>query len=669
MTKQKRAKMKKQVKKYKIKPLFSIISTVQSEDPKLIERCIQSLKNQIYPQFEFFILLSSNRPRYHQLLNYEKEDERIKIRTVDNETLITRKNKVLEEATGDFIAFIHIEDELSEDALVHMSDLINEQPEADMIYSDEDQMKLDGTRHTPFFKPDWSPDTFLTYPYIGNLSVYRTSLVRELKGLRKGFKGIEHFDLVLRLSEMTERIYHIPKILYHQRSEYKNKKKSNSKLQQKAIRDALVRRNEHAAVSLSALSQNHTVVQYDPLGFPLISILLPTKDKAELVDQCLSSIFSKTTYPNFEIIIIDNGSVEPDTFQLIDIWIERYPTIIRSYRLDIPYNWSELNNKTSLIARGELLLFLNNDTEVITSNWLEEMAGQALRPRVGAVGVKLLYFDHTIQHAGVVLGIHGLCDHSDKGKKSDYEGYYGRLLGPSNFSAVTGACLMVRKEVFDEVGGLDENLAIEFNDVDFCLKLLHEGYYNVLLPQVVLYHHESKTRGIAKNIQQQEVSRKEAKIVKNRWKPYILKDPFYNENLELSAGNFDIFIELQKAIEMSHFVVQEIDNQNVIGHFNGQLTNEMVELFGWAINQEDSPRKMDILVTNQDKLVIAYVKIDRRRLDIAEKFGNQQYLYSGFRTKVRPEILPYGDHTLTAWAYFPEQRVAVELAGNFELER
>jgi O-antigen biosynthesis protein len=271
--------------------------------------------------------------------------------------------------------------------------------------------------------------------------------------------------------------------------------------------------------------------------------LIPTRDMPQLLGPCIESIYSKSSYDNFEVIIIDNGSEQQETMYLFAKWSELEPKRFRVLRLDIPFNYSVINNRAAAEAKGELILLLNNDMEVITPNWLEEMAGQAMRPSIGAVGTMLLYPDRTIQHAGIVLGIGGVAGHSHKNFSRDDLGYFGRLLLVANYAGVTGACLMVKREVFQVVGGLNEQLQVAFNDVDFCLKLLEKGLYNVVLPQVELFHYESKSRGYEDTPQKLKRFLGEVDYMKQRWGNVLENDPFYNSNLTLEHEDYSIAVK------------------------------------------------------------------------------------------------------------------------------
>ena len=531
------------------KPLISVLVPVYNVDEIWLRKCLDSVLAQIYPHWELCIVDDAS-PKAHirkVLEEYSSLDSRIKVvyRQV-NGHISESSNTALQVAKGEFIALLDHDDELSIDALYENAALINLHPEADMIYSDEDKISVDGYRHSPFFKPDWSPDTLLSQMYTCHLSVFRTSLVREISGFRKGLEGSQDHDLTLRLSERTQHIYHIPKILYHWRSIPESTasgvtaKEYTNSAGFRAVSDAIQRRQIDGWVEADPEIANLYSVHYKPVGNPLISIIIPTRNFGDILDQCLQSIFTKTSYTNFEIWIVDNGSDSPQTLEVFSKWMKLEPERFFVERMDIPFNYSRLNNQAIHKIRGELILLLNNDIEVISENWLEEMAGQAIRPEIGAVGSCLLYPDNTIQHAGILLGIGGVAGHSHKYFAADHPGYFSRLRTIANYSAVTAACLMVRKEVYLQVGGLDETLSVAFNDVDFCLKLTQMGYYNVWLPHVKLYHHESKSRGQEDTPEKLARFRKEIERIQQRWGSLLINDPFYNPNLTLEHEDYSL---------------------------------------------------------------------------------------------------------------------------------
>ncbi|MHB1167306.1 MAG: glycosyltransferase family 2 protein, partial [Carboxydocellales bacterium] len=351
---------------------------------------------------------------------------------------------------------------------------------------------------------------------------------------------------VLRFTETTKNIYHIPKILYHWRTiPQSTASNSDSKgyahlAGLRALQEALLRRGESGWVENASNSPNRYRVHYHLEGNPLISILIPTRNMAHLLRPCLESIYSKSIYLNYEVIVIDNGSDEQDTLNLFTEYASKEPNRFRVEKLDIPFDFSKLNNTAVRNAKGKLILLLNNDIEVITPNWLEQMASFAMRPTIGAVGAMLLYPDETIQHAGVVMGIGGVAGHSHKYFNKDEQGYFDRLILVSNYAAVTGACLMVKKELYEKIGGLDENMQVAFNDVDFCLKLLKKDLYNVVLPTALLYHHESKSRGYEDTPDKKKRFQGEVHRMQECWGDIIANDPFYNPNLTREREDFSL---------------------------------------------------------------------------------------------------------------------------------
>ena len=550
--------MKRHSKELAYKPIFSLIVPVYNVDECWLRKCLDSVLAQVYPYWELCVADdASTKAHVRRVLEeYSAKDERIKVIFREkNGHISAASNSALEIATGEFVALLDNDDELTVDALYENALLINEHLQADMIYSDEDKMSEDGRLHSPFFKPDWSPDTFLSQMYTCHLGVYRRTLIEEIGGFRVGFEGSQDYDLVLRLTERIKEIFHIPKVLYHWRTiagstaAIADSKGYASLAGEHAICEALERRGECGRVESIPNYPGHFRVHYPPKGNPLISIIIPTRDLAPVLSVCLNSIFDKSTYENFEVIIVDNGSKDQETFALFGHWQKAEPERFRVLKLDIPFNYSKLNNEAARTAKGELLLLLNNDVEVIAPNWLEEMAGQALRQSIGAVGAMLYYPDDTIQHAGVVLGVGGVANHSHLRFNRSSAGYFGRLLLPANYSAVTGACLMIQKIKYWLVGGLEERLSVAFNDVDFCLKLVEKGFYNVVLPQAQLYHHESKSRGTENTPDKQERFLREIKFMQERWGDVLKKDPFYNPNLTLDREDFSLGVPTTKILK------------------------------------------------------------------------------------------------------------------------
>jgi glycosyltransferase involved in cell wall biosynthesis len=539
------------------KPVFSVIVPVYNTEERWLRRCLDSVLSQLYPHWELCIADdNSTAPHIRNILNeYLVKDNRIRVVfRQENGHISASSNSALELAQGEFIALLDHDDEMTIDALYENAILLNSHPEANMIYSDEDKITEENLRHKPFFKPDWSPDTFLSKMYSGHLGIYRTELVRKIGGFRVGFEGSQDYDLVLRVTEQSSHIYHIPKILYHWRTaKGSTARAADSKnyaylAARKAIQEALDRRREGGWVEFVPHQPGFYRVHYPVQGKPLISIIIPTRDNAYHLDKCLASIFEKTTYEPFEIVIIDNGSSKSETKALFDRWKSERGDCIRVIRMVIPFNYSRLNNEGVLKAKGDLVCLLNDDTEVITPSWLEELAGQAQRKSIGAASAFLLYPNSTIQHAGVILGIAGLANHSHRHWLAGWVGYFGRLLVTANYAAVTGACLMVDRERYLDVGGLDENLAVAYNDVDFCLRLLKKGYRNVVLSHVRLFHDESRSRGSDEAPDNKSRHTVESQILSERWGDLLDNDPYYNPNLTRDGEDFSLVTDQTASI-------------------------------------------------------------------------------------------------------------------------
>jgi GT2 family glycosyltransferase len=384
--------------------------------------------------------------------------------------------------------------------------------------------------------------------YTCHLGTYRRSLVKEIGGFRAGYEGSQDYDLVLRFTEKTTKIFHIPKILYHWRI-HPQSAASGAEAKpyayiaaEKALSDALTRRGENGIISGVPDYLGLYSVRYKIDSYKLVSIIIPTKDLGETLDKCLKSIFNKTVYPNYEVVVIDNGSTEAYTAKVINYWEKQEPTRFSCYKLDIPFNFSKINNYAVTQTKGEYLLFLNNDIEVISSDWIDAMVEQAQRPPIGAVGALLLYPDRSIQHAGIVLGIGGIGSHSHKHLPSVFPGYFGQAITINNYSAITAACLMCRREVYDSIEGFEEKLAIAYNDVDFCLRLVEKGYRNIYLPHVVLYHHESKSRGRDDTPEKLARLTEEAEYMQHKWSKILKNDPCYNPNLTRKRDDYSIDI-------------------------------------------------------------------------------------------------------------------------------
>jgi O-antigen biosynthesis protein len=544
------------------RPLISVAVPVFDPPPRYLRACLRSVVEQDYPHWELCIADdASTDPRVRKIiLDYARRfPDRVKTVFRDrNGHICEATNSALNLATGEFAAFLDHDDLLTRDALMEVAGLLNQHPDADMIYSDEDKVDERGAFSEPYFKPDWAPDMFMGQMYTCHLAVYRRSLLERLGGLRKGYEGAQDYDLVLRLSEITDRIYHIPRILYHWRKSPRSTAQTPSSKTYafeaglRSLNNALARRGEEARAEPADGFPGCYLVRYAPRSVPLVSVVILTRDQCSLLDRCLFSLFTMNDAADYEIVLMDNGSREEETFQVFDKWRRALGSRMRIERLDIPFNYPRLNNRGANLARGDLLLLLNNDTEFITPSPLKEMAGYAAREEIGAVGATLLYPDMTIQHAGVVLGITGtpgtpgVAGHSHKHFAAESEGYFGRLKIVSNYAAVTGACLMVNRGLYREAGGLDESLSVAFNDVDFCLRLLGRGRRNVVLPHVRLIHHESRSRGYEDDPKKQARFSGEIQTMLQRWGTRLETDPYYNPNLTLWEENFGVKSEKER---------------------------------------------------------------------------------------------------------------------------
>ena len=526
---------------FELKPLISIVVPAYNSDERFLTEMVQSVRNQIYPNWELCIADdASPDPKVRAVLEREMaRDPRVKV--VFRETnghISEASNSALSVATGDFIALLDHDDVLPSHALFMVVRYINLRPTARMFYSDEDKLTDEGRRTTPYFKSDWNPELFLTQNMFSHLGVFDAALVREAGGFRKGFEGSQDHDLTLRCLEIAgnDQVIHIPHVLYHWRMSPGSTAGSSSEKPYavlaaiRAVDDHLRRKNVSATVDQAFEGLGILRVRYAlPKPTPLVSIMIPTRDGVELLRQCIDSVIEKTIYENYEIIVVDNGSEKPETLTYFESF--RYFDNVRVIRDDSPFNFSALNNHAASEAKGEYLCLLNNDIEVISPDWLDEMVGIASQPGNGAVGAALWYPNDTLQHGGVLIGLGGVAGHMHHKLKRGHFGYFGRAVTTQNLSAVTAACLVIRKSIYDELGGFDEGLAVAFNDVDFCLRVREAGYRNVWTPHAQLYHHESASRGSDMDPDKYERFVKEVRWMENRWGSKLGEDPAYNPNL------------------------------------------------------------------------------------------------------------------------------------------
>ena len=542
---------KQRHEKFEYQPKISIVVPLYKTPEKYLHQLVESIKAQTYPNWELCLSDGSgaDSPLRKTLDALEKSDERIRV--IRNETplrIAENTNAGMEAATGDFIAFADHDDVLTPHALYQCVKAVNENREIRLLYSDEDKMSMDGHKFfQPHFKPDYNPDLLCTVNYICHLFVVRRDVVDQVGLFRPEFDGAQDYDFIFRCVEAVkpEEIYHITKILYHWRchedstAENPESKTYAFEAGKRAIEAHYKRTGIHAEVfqgEFLGLYRTKFIRDHDPL----ISIIIPNKDHTDDLKRCMDSIDSKSTYQNYEYIIVENNSTEEKTFRFYKDLEENHPKA-RVVYWDREFNYSAINNYGASFAKGEYLLLLNNDTEIINDDCLEELLGYCMRGDVGAVGARMYYEDDTIQHAGVVIGFGGIAGHCFVLQPRGTTGYCHRIICAQDYSAVTAACMMVKKSAFDQVGGLTEELAVAFNDIDFCMKLRAAGYLIVYNPYAELYHYESKSRGLEDTPEKVARFNKEIATFEKRW-PDIMRDgdPYYNPNLTLKSQDFSL---------------------------------------------------------------------------------------------------------------------------------
>ena len=530
------------------RPLISVVMPTYNTDERWLTRAIDSVRGQLYTHWELCIADdASTDPNVRRVLErYAALDPRIKVTyRPANGHISASSNSALELVRGEFIALLDHDDELALHALYAVAAELNAHPDADLIYSDEDKIDERNRRSAPYFKPDWNPDLFLGQNYLCHLAVYRASCVREVGGFRVGVEGCQDWDLALRVVERTsaERIRHLPRVLYHWRAIAgstalaQGEKSYINEGAARVLRDHFERTKVN--VELVPVTGGHWRVRRSlPDPAPLVSIIIPTRNHLEVLRRAVDSVLDRTTYSRYEILIVDNQSDDPATLAYLEAPGDER---IRVIQYDAPFNYSAINNHAVSRANGELVCLLNNDVEAITPDWLEELASHAMRPEIGAVGVMLYYPNDTVQHAGCVLGVGGVAGHAFKYFPRGTDGQFNRARLVQNYTAVTAACLMIRRAVFEEVGGLDaENLRVGFNDVDFCLRVHAAGYRNLWTPFVEFYHHESISRGLEDSPEKHCRFHGEITYMRKRWGHILDHDPAYNPNLTLQHEDFTL---------------------------------------------------------------------------------------------------------------------------------
>ncbi|WP_233272648.1 glycosyltransferase family 2 protein [Paraburkholderia acidisoli] len=531
------------------RPRISIVVPVFNPPASDFRAMLDSVCAQLYPEWELCLCDDASTQAHvgEILAEYARRDARIKtVRRETNGHICAASNDALALATGEFIALLDHDDVLPEQALLIVAQYLERHPTAQLLYSDEDKLTPQGERVEPYFKPDWDPLLMLGQNVFSHLGVLARDLVLAVGGFRVGFEGSQDLDLVLRCAEKVARedIVHIPHVLYHWRIGAQST--SREVAAKPYVREAAVRAvTEHLARTgraarvepLRETSSMLRVVFDVPAPAPLVSILVPTRDKPELLAQCIHSVMRHTSYENFEILIVDNGSTDPRALELLASL--RATDRIRVIRDDSPFNYSALNNRAAALARGSVLCLLNNDIEVRDPAWLSILVGYALQPESGAAGAALWYGSERLQHGGIALAGEAVAGHLHHMIGREEAGYFGRALLAQQVAAVTGACLVVRKSLYEQVGGLDEqHLGVAYNDVDLCLKLNAAGYCNLYVPYANLYHHESASRGSDMSGERAARLAREAAWMRQRWGERLFRDPSHNPNLEIEGGRF-----------------------------------------------------------------------------------------------------------------------------------
>ena len=529
---------------------FSVLLPVFNTEPAYLRACVESVLLQEYRNWELCIVddCSSREDTIAELQLIRNLDSRIKVKfRSKNGHIVNTTNDALRMSTGEKICFLDHDDLLSPKALLYLAIEFQRNPDIKFIYTDEDHVDELGARTNPHFKSDWNRTLLYSHNYITHFVCCDFALVNAVNGLRLGTEGAQDYDFLLRITDLLkdEEILHIPHILYHWRMS------NTSSAANKSAKPYTVEAGYKALLHHFSGKVNPPLINYGRddnfycLSWPtehispLVSIIIPTRDNLDCLKVCIESL-EKSTYHNYEIVVVDNGSTDSRTLDYMQN-IKTNNSRVKVVQYDIPFNFSRINNYAVQFCSGMVLCFLNDDTEVITNNWIEIMLGHALRKDVGCVGAKLLYSDNTIQHAGVITSIGGVAGHSHKHLPNHQHGYFNRPHIDQELSAVTGACLMVKKQIFESHNGFDEFLfAVAFNDVDFCLKVLSSGYKNVYASQANLYHHESKSRGLEDTPEKQRRFKKEVRNFQHAWKFYTMHDKYYSPHLSRTSEDFSL---------------------------------------------------------------------------------------------------------------------------------
>jgi len=539
--------IKKSLQEFKKQPLISIIMPVYNVDVKWLKLAIKSIEKQWYKNWE--LCIADDKSTNTELIKYLKKLKNPKIKITflkENKNISAASNKALTLAIGEYISLLDNDDELTVDALYEMLKIINEK-DADFIYSDEDFLSRDGLCVNPHFKPDFSPDLLLSHNYITHFTCFKKSLLEEAGHFNSDFDGSQDYDLFLRLTERSHTIHHIQKVLYHWRM-LETSTASNSQAKPEAIErgrlvlEATLKKRGIKAEVLHANRHHYFRVKYHIKDTPLVSIIIPFKDRPELLEMSITSVLEKSSYQNYEIIGISNNSENASTFDMM-LSLEAQDERVSFYEYNTDFNYADINNHAvNTYAKGEHILLLNNDIKIIDSGWIEAMLEFSQRKDVGTVGAKLYYPNETVQHAGIIVGLGGYAAHSHREFPRDHAGYFNRLNIIQNLSCVTAACLMIKKSIYDEVEGMNAvDFKIGYNDVDFNLRIREKGYLNIFTPYAQMYHHESLSRGEDNTPEKIARFQTEKDALFARHETILTQgDPYYNPNLTHDKEDFSL---------------------------------------------------------------------------------------------------------------------------------
>ena len=637
-------------------PLISVVVPVYNVEDRHLIPCIESVKAQTYNNWELILVDDcSSYPNVAKTLRKKSRwNKKIQvISRTENGGISKCTNTGINSALGEYIAFMDCDDTLAPFALYEVVKKLNED-DYDFVYSDEDKIDDDGNRrHDPFFKPDWSPDTLMSYMYTSHLGVYKTSIVKELDGLNSEYDGCQDYDLTLRFTEKTQKVGHISKVLYHWREREEStasnpESKSYVKERTEACKKAVLERRRLNA-DLEWIDDIYQYrVKYIPEDNPLVSIIIPSKDNPVILEQCLRTLREKTNYGNYEITIVDNGSNETNK-GLYESLSAKYKCRYHYEKKD--FNFSYMCNIGARISKGDYFLFLNDDIEIIEGEWLERMLGQAELPHVGAVGAKLLYPDTTlIQHDGVISIESGPVH--EFAKMDDEENYYfNRNRLDFDVLAVTAACLLVKKDKFDEVGGYDEELAVAYNDIDLCIKLVKSGYFNVIRNDAVLYHHESISRGDdAMDPEKFERLMNEQDKLYNKHPKYRKRDPFYNVNLVQTDCDFSNDYDSENDYSVTSVDPSQYEVDDTIRYGIDIARHDWCTYIeGWAFKEgfdDNINLETNILLIGERKSYLINTAHVRRE-DVVETFSYENCIsFCGFKARVDRKMINRGNYSI-----------------------